>query len=103
MKKVIDGKLYNTDTATGWWNWNNGYGHNDFNYCEETLYLSKKGAWFMHGEGGGNSIYSGSSGDSTGPGDQVTLLSADEALDWLSHYDGVDAIEEHFADQVQEA
>ncbi|KKL19449.1 hypothetical protein LCGC14_2465380, partial [marine sediment metagenome] len=82
--------------------WTNGYGYNDFNYCEVTLYQTKKGAWFLLGEGGANSGYSSSSGDSRGPGKSIDLLIPEEALAWLTDHNEVDLIEEYFADSVEE-
>ena len=51
MKKVINGKIYNTETATLIHQWDNGR-RGDFSSCEEDLYRTKKGAFFIHGEGG---------------------------------------------------
>ena len=56
MKKIIDGKVYNTDTAKKIGEWSYGrYG--DINYVEETLYQTKKGAFFIYYEGGANTSY----------------------------------------------
>ena len=50
MKKVINSTLYNTETARKLGNWDNGrYG--SFGYCKETLYRTKSGKYFIHGEG----------------------------------------------------
>jgi hypothetical protein len=57
MKKVIDGKLYNTDTAKKLGYWSNRYNIGDLNYCAETLYKTKSGKYFIHGEGGANTRY----------------------------------------------
>lgn len=54
MKKIIDGKMYNTETAKECGTWDNcEYG---FNRVEETLYRKKTGEFFIHGEGGANSV-----------------------------------------------
>lgn len=58
MKKIINGKLYNTDTATQIAIYNNGYYINDFNCVYETLYRKRTGEFFIHGEGGAMSEYS---------------------------------------------
>ena len=58
MKKVIDGALYNTDTARCIGAWDNGYFRNDFNFCKEMLYKTKSGKSFLYGEGGPMSKYS---------------------------------------------
>ena len=42
MKKVINGKMYNTDTAKRMADWSYGYPGN-FEYYEEELYKKKTG------------------------------------------------------------
>lgn len=103
MKKVIDGKIYNTETATQIAAWDNGVYGNDFRACEETLYVTKKGAYFVHGEGGAMSRWArsvGSNGSCGGSG--IEVLSAAHALEWCETH-GVDAdiIAKHF--EVDEA
>lgn len=98
MKKVINGKVYNTETATQIANWDNGIYGSDFQACDETLYVTSKGAYFVHGEGGAMSRWSqpcGSNGTSGGSG--IEVLSQAEALEWCENH-GVDAdvIAEHF-------
>lgn len=57
MKKIINGKLYNTETAKEVGQYWNGYDcENDF-YEKEKLYLKKTGEWFLYGEGGAVSCY----------------------------------------------
>lgn len=41
MKKVKNGKMYNTETATKICGWYNGLNCNDFNYMRVTLYRKK--------------------------------------------------------------
>lgn len=47
MKKIINGKMYNTETAKklGWWS--NGVSYSNFNRLEEALYLKKTGEYFI--------------------------------------------------------
>jgi hypothetical protein len=102
-KKVINGKVYNTETATRVASYDNGLSHRDFGFCEEDLYKTKKGAWFLHGEGGAMSRWSRpveSNGRCGGSG--IEVLTQAEALAWCEEH-GVDAdvIAEHF--QVEEA
>ena len=103
MKKVIDGKMYNTETAREIASFDNGLGYNDFRHCSETLYLTKKGAWFLQGEGGPMSKYSRSVGDMTGGGEEFEILTPNEALSWLENHEITDTIEEYFADKIEEA
>ena len=51
MKKIINGKMYNTETAKycGGYEFSNC---GDFNYVCEELYQKKTGELFLYGEGG---------------------------------------------------
>lgn len=71
MKRVIDGKVYNTETAEEVCELPCHYYPGDFQYHETTLYRTPKGAYFLAGKGGpmtmwsepsGNNGYSGGSG-----------------------------------------
>lgn len=93
MKKVINGTLYNTETARELGNWDNGeYG--SFGYCSETLYRTKSGKYFVHGEGGANSRYSKQTGsNSWSGGEKIIPYTYDEAREWAEeHLDGDDYI-----------
>ncbi len=57
MKKIINGKLYDTDTAKELGFWDNGYFPNDSNYCAEWLHRKRTGEYFLYGKGGANSKY----------------------------------------------
>ena len=49
MKKIINGKLYNTETATligGFYK--GGTGYSDINYIEQKIYQTKKGQYFLY-------------------------------------------------------
>lgn len=58
MKKIINGKMYNTETAKKMGNYWNGRPTNDFSYVEEVLYKKKTGEFFLYGEGGPMTKYS---------------------------------------------
>ena len=49
MKKIIDGKIYNTETAEKIGFYCNG--ESGFGRFHETLYKTQKGRYFTHGEG----------------------------------------------------
>ncbi|MDD6445059.1 MAG: hypothetical protein PUF81_04360 [Lachnospiraceae bacterium] len=89
MKKIINGKKYDTETAECMGSWENGYGHNDFKSVEESLYRKKTGEFFLYGEGGAMSIYAESYGDTTCGGEKIIPLTEDEAKEWAeNHLDG---------------
>lgn len=103
MKRTIDGKIYNTDTATKIATWSNGHNYNDFNYCDESLFVTSKGAYFVAGEGGAMSKYSQSHGNSRGSGEGIEVLTKSQALAWCEHHQEQDAIDKFFANEVKEA
>ena len=68
MKKVIEGKVYNTETAEELHDWSNHYPCSDFKACSESLYRTKKGAFFIAGSGGPLSSYAVPCGNGYGGG-----------------------------------
>ncbi len=98
MKKVIDGALYNTASAKMIGNWDNGLYPNDFAYCEETLYRTKSGKYFLHGEGGGNSKYGEWHGNSGGPGEQIRPYTPQEAREWAEEHLDADEYSAEFGE-----
>ena len=103
MKAIINGKRYNTETATEVWSNSSSYPVNDFKYYEETLYKTTAGNWFLQGEGGALSQYAVPVGNSTGGGSRIIPLTAVEAQEWLERIGAVAALEEHFGAKIQDA
>ena len=62
MKKVINGKMYNTETAEQLATWDNGR-WNSFDICEEKLFRKRNGEFFLYGYGGPKSAYAQPDGD----------------------------------------
>ena len=91
MKKVINGALYNTETAKllG----KNSYSNpRDFRYWVETLYRTKSGKFFLHGAGGALTKYAVSVGQNEwSGGEKIIPLDLDSAQKWAEeHLDGDD-------------
>lgn len=103
MKRIIEGKVYNTETAEQVAYWDNGYYGNDFKRCEEGLYRTERGAWFLAGEGGPMSKYARPSGNMTSGGEGLEPISEKEAQDWLESHDFTDELEQYFKDKLEEA
>lgn len=84
MKKVIDGSLYNTDTAKRLLEWDNcRYGSLDF--CSEVLYRTKSGKYFLHCEGGAMSKYARRCGDNNWSGGELVVpMTEAAAREWAS-------------------
>lgn len=80
MKKIINGRLYNTETAKAIGVWDNGQ-PGGFDWVCETLYLKHNGEFFVCGEGGANSIYStpAQGNDWRAGGWRIVPLTYDEA------------------------
>lgn len=91
MRKIIEGRTYNTATSKRIGSWSNGLFTNDFSYCSEDLYKNSKGAYFLHGEGGAYSKYAEVHGDNRGWGESIIPMSTEEAREWAEeHLDAED-------------
>ena len=96
MKKIINGKTYNTETATKLAGWGNGYSCSDFNYCRERLYRTKKGAYFIWGTGGPMSKYAECYGDCRGGGEDIVPVKENEAKRWMERHGTAEEYEQAF-------
>ncbi len=77
MKKVINGKLYDTDTAKFLGDFDNGKFTNDFSYLYEGLYQKRTGEHFLHCVGGELTTYHGS---------LIKPLTYEEAKKWAEEH-----------------
>ena len=96
MKKIINRKLYDTDTAQEIGRDGNGYNASDFNCVLETLYRKRTGEYFLHGEGGARSRYASREGNMWGWGAQIIPLTYDEAQEWAEKHLTADEYAEAF-------
>lgn len=94
MKKVINGKVYDTSTAKELGSYEPNPYRSDFSWYCETLYQKKTGEFFLHGDGHANSKYSRSCGQNEWCGDEKIIpLKYEEAQKWTEkHLDGDDYI-----------
>ena len=90
MKKIINGKVYDTEKAKKVASWYSDYARNDFHYYEEELYKKKTGEFFLYGEGNAASPYSRGCGQNEWcGGEKIVPLTFKEAQDWAEkHLDG---------------
>lgn len=82
MKKVINGKMYNTETAEslGYWSYSNRF---DLHFMEEELFKTKSGNYFLHCYGGPSTKYAVSQGsNSWSGGEHIEILSYGSAKKW---------------------
>jgi hypothetical protein len=103
MKKIINGKRYDTETAEYIADYSNHYGRNDFRSLEETLYRTPKGNFFLAGEGGPMTKYARPCGGMTGGGEDIIPLTKEEAFEWAEAHMDTDEIVGVFGDMVQDA
>lgn len=104
MKKIIDGKRYDTDTADCVYGWDNDRYGNDFRYRSKSLYRTKNGAWFIHHTGGAmtDMAVSIGSGSMTGSTD-IEIITDDDAFAFLCTHGGGDQAEKYFRDRIEDA
>ncbi|MHC1786147.1 MAG: hypothetical protein AB9880_03680 [Christensenellales bacterium] len=90
MKKIIEGKVYDTTTATLKAEWSSPGSWRDFSHIEESLYLKKTGEFFLHGQGGPSTRYAHQvEQNSWTGGERLIPLSLEEAREWgEEHLDG---------------
>lgn len=82
MKKIINGKVYNTDTAREVAHHEHSY-PTQFDWYEESLYCKRTGEYFRAGEGHANSPYCRHVDYSTrAPGEGIIPLTYAEAKEW---------------------
>ena len=81
MKKVISGRLYDTETALEVGEWDNGLGDRDFGLEVETLYRKRTGEYFLHGWGAGA---------------EIRPLTYEQAREWAERRLGADDYQEEF-------
>lgn len=96
MKRIINGKRYDTDTAKFIKTYSSGLSISDFRYYDESLYLKKTGEFFLYATGNGASKYAGQYGDLRGPGEKIVPLTLDEARAWVEKIEDPDLYEELF-------
>ena len=102
MKRIVEGKVYDTETAEEIATYEPFSDRTKFQWWSETLYRTKKGRYFKYGIGGPMSKYAETfPGGATG-GEVIVPLTDKEAFEWLASYFPEKAIE-LFPEQVEEA
>ena len=97
MKKIINGKVYDTDTAKELGSWRNAGSWRDFSHKEETLFRKKTGEFFLHGRGGANTQYAEPAGTNWWKsGERIMPLSYAEAQKWAEDHLEADEFEAIF-------
>ena len=96
MKKILNGKTYNTDTA-----WLitelpcSTESTRDFDWHMTYLYRTKKGAYFLSGEGGPMTMWASEQGNGRGWGEGLRVIDEEEAR---QHMENANCTAEDFAE-----
>lgn len=86
MKKIIEGKMYNTETAKEIGEYDNGLSLSDFRHLSETLYRKKTGEFFLYATGGAMAIYAEKYCDGVTGGNAIIPLSDKAAQEWCEKH-----------------
>jgi hypothetical protein len=101
MRRIIDGRLYDTGTARqvgSTWH-TSGFRRGDFNYYEEEMYRKRTGEYFLHGWGGAETKYAepvGLTGLQGGEG--IVPIDQDTARQWAEDHLSVEEYIEAFGE-----
>ena len=101
MRKVINGRTYNTETSKLIGSWDNGIYGNDFRSCDESLYKNTKGAYFLAGEGGPLSKYAVTYGNETSGSKELVPMTTEEAQEWAEERLDAEECEAEFGVQEE--
>ena len=101
MKKIINGKVYDTCTAEhvgDWWNGDTGFGR-----CYEVLYRKRTGEFFLYGKGGPMSKYAVSCGNNEwGGSEKIIPLSYKAVQEWAKEHLDEEEYEKSFGEVVED-
>lgn len=97
MKKIINGRLYDTGTAKALGEWSSMADVRNFHWYKEQLFRKRTGEYFLYGIGGPMSRYAerGRYGGWDG-GEAITPLTAAKAREWAEEHLDSDAYAEIF-------
>ena len=85
MKKIIDGRVCDSDKAQKIGSWHNG--ESGIRMIEETLYRNKAGRYFLHGSGGANTKYARNlDNDRWGGGEKIIPMDDQAAREWAERF-----------------
>ncbi|MGM0975834.1 MAG: hypothetical protein ACQEW2_23230 [Bacillota bacterium] len=102
MRKIIKGKIYDTEKAKLVTEYSNGLSISDLSHVYEDLYVTSAGQFFIHAQGGPLTKYSESSGNSTWGFETIILLNNDQAYAWLEEHNKINEVEAYFPEMIQE-
>ena len=86
MRKIIYGRMYNTETAECIGEYENMEDAGNFRYYSETLYKKRNGEFFLVGEGNALSPYGECRGSMRMSGERFTPYEEEEAKEWVEQH-----------------
>lgn len=103
MKRIINGKKYDTNTAEIIGEWQNVEDRRDFNFVEEVLYRKRAtGEFYLFGQGGPNTKYARSIGNGWWQGSsEIIPFTEKEARKWAEKALDGDRFEEVFGEVAE--
>lgn len=102
MKKIINGKVYDTATSELVAEWDNGKRADNLNVVCEDLYRKRTGEYFLDGYGGPMTKYAVHIGDTNySGGESIIPLSINAAMRWAEEHLSAEEYEKIFG-EIQE-
>lgn len=91
MKKIIQGRLYDTETAKRCGSYESNPSKSDFHWYRESLYQKKNGEFFLHGEGNAASPYCAKvAQNELSRGEKIIPLTYEGTMKWAKAHLGSD-------------
>lgn len=109
MKKIINGKIYNTETATELVYISNNLSSSDFRNLTEYLYVTKKGNFFIYWEWWPMTRYAEKEWNMTYWGKDITAIDKKWVKEWMEENwknisdEKVDNVMRFLSDELEEA
>jgi hypothetical protein len=97
MKKIINGKKYDTATAECIDSVGEGY-VGDFSHWREQLCRKRNGEFFLYGWGGPSSRYNRAVGNGWIGGEEIIPMTDDEAREWIERNSDAEVYEQLFGE-----
>lgn len=102
MRQVIEGKIFDTNTAIKLHSWDNG--HSDFKYRSKDLYRTLRGRYFLYHEGGAMTDMAKNCDNNSWTGSEaIEPIDEKTAIRFLETHGGTEVLVREFADRIEEA
>ena len=103
MKRIVNGKRYDTEKAEEIASAGSGGTGNDWRSYYETLFRTPRGKWFLAGSGGPLTKYAERNGSERMGSEGIIPLNEDEVRDWLEAEGEWEVLETYFAARIEDA